>query len=237
MCNLNRYKYRFKELFTQTYFSKIYKYKNKIIKKTSKKNDFYYKNEYNILKTLDDSNIIKILEMYEDTDHIYTVMNYYSRGDLFYNIYHNRINITDYRTVINKLINPINTLHKNNIVHMDLKLENYLLNDNDNYLLFDFNVSKIHNYSYYNLIKLEYIVGTEKYTAPEVENGYYCKSSDMYSLGCILHFMYTKKHFYNVQTSYKLFKNIDHNLKNLIFDLLEINHKFRPTIYDIHYYL
>ena len=82
MCSLmgiNRYKYMFKELFTQTYFSKIYKYKNKIIKRTSKTSEIYYKNEYNILKTLDDSNIMKILEMYEDTDYIYTVMNYYPR--------------------------------------------------------------------------------------------------------------------------------------------------------------
>ena len=29
---------------------------------------------------------------------------------------------------------------------MDLKLENYLLDDYHSYLLFDFNVSKIHDY-------------------------------------------------------------------------------------------
>ena len=57
--------------------------------------------------------------MYEDTDYIYTVMNYYPRGDLYYNMYNNRIIIKDYKTVINKLINPINTLHKKNIVHLD----------------------------------------------------------------------------------------------------------------------
>ena len=240
MCSLmgiNRYKYMFKELFTQTYFSKIYKYKNKIIKRTSKTSEIYYKNEYNILKTLDDSNIMKILEMYEDTDHIYTVMNYYPRGDLYYNMYNNRITIKDYKTVINKLINPINTLHKKNIVHLDLKLENYLLKDDGNYLLFDFNLSKIHNYPYHDLIKLENIAGTKHYTSPEVEDGYYCKASDMYSLGCILHLIYTRKHFDNIETSSELLKNIDDNLKYLIVDLLKIDHKLRPTVYDINYYL
>ena len=34
--------------------------------------------------------------MYEDTDYIYTVMNYYPRGDLYYNIYNKRIPIKDY---------------------------------------------------------------------------------------------------------------------------------------------
>ena len=240
MCSLmgiNRYKYMFKELFTQTYFSKIYKYKNKIIKRTSKTSEIYYKNEYNILKTLDDSNIMKILEMYEDTDHIYTVMNYYPRGDLYYNMYNNRITIKDYKTVINKLINPINTLHKKNIVHLDLKLENYLLKDDGNYLLFDFNLSKIHNYPYHDLIELENIAGTKNYTSPEVNDGYYCKASDMYSLGCILHLIYTRKHFNNIETSSELLKNIDDNLKYLILDLLEIDHKLRPTVYDINYYL
>jgi len=240
MCSqmgINRYKYMFKELFTQTYFSKIYKYKNKIIKRTSKTSEIYYKNEYNILKTLDASNIMKILEMYEDTDHIYTVMDYYPRGDLYYNIYNNRITIKDYKTVINKLINPINTLHKKNIVHLDLKLENYLLKDDGNYLLFDFNLSKLHNYPYHDLIELENIAGTKKYTSPEVEDGYYCKASDMYSLGCILHLIYTRKHFDNIETSYELLKNVDDNLKYLILDLLEIDHKLRPTVYDINYYL
>ena len=55
-----------------------------------------------------------------------------------------------------------------------------------------FNVAKIHDYSYYDLIELESIVGTKNYISPEAERGYYCKASDMYSLGCILHIIYTK---------------------------------------------
>ena len=233
----NRYKYMFKELFAQTHLSKIYKCKNKIIKQTPKTSSFYYKNEYDILKTLNHPNIMKILEMYEDTDYIYTVMNYYPRGDLYYNIYNKRIEIEDYKSVVNKFINPINILHKNNIVHMDLKLENYLLDDYDSYLLFDFNVSKIHDYSYYDLIELEKIVGTKNYISPEVERGYYCKASDMYSLGCILHMIYAKKHFDNINTSYTLLNNVNNNLKSLILDLLNEDHELRPTVYDINYYL
>ena len=45
----------------------------------------------------------------------------------------------------------------------------------------------------------------------------------MYSLGCILHLIYTRKHFNNIETSSELLKNIDDNLKYLILDLLEID--------------
>jgi calcium-dependent protein kinase len=233
----NKYKNIFKEIFFQTTLSTIYKCQNKIIKRIKKHNKFNYKTEYNILKTLDDPNIMKIIEYYEDKDYFYTVMQHYQRGDLHYNIYNHRINIKDYKSIINKFINPITVIHQQNIIHLDLKLENYLLKDNENYLLFDFNFSKIHNYKYYDLIKLDYIVGTKNYTSPEVENGYYCKSSDMYSLGCILHLIYTREKFDNKDASYTLLNNVNNNLKNLILDLLDEDHKLRPTVYDINYYL
>ena len=235
---INKYKYIFKKLYTETNFSKIYKYKDKIIKRTKKdNNDFNYKNEYNILKTLDDPNIMKIIETYEDTHYFYTVMKHYQCGDLHYNMLNNILNTKDYKILVNKLINPINTIHKKNIVHMDLKLENYLLKHNENYLLFDFGLSKLHNKFYYDLIKINQISGTNYYIAPEVIYGYFCKSSDMYSLGCILHVIYTKKYFNNIVLSKHLLKNVDNDLKNLILDLLNENYKLRPTVYDIKYYL
>ena len=51
--------------------------------------NYDYKNEYNILKKINDSNIIKINETYENTDYFYTVMDYYERGDLYFNMKEN----------------------------------------------------------------------------------------------------------------------------------------------------
>ena len=61
----------------------------------------------------------------------------------------------------------------------------------------DFNLSKIHNSNYYEPEKIPTVIGTQPFIAPEIYEGYYCKSSDMYSLGCILHLIYTRKHFLN----------------------------------------
>ena len=246
---IGEYKYMFKELYTHTFFSRIYKYQNKLIKKVPKKipkhmrdNNIYnynYKNEYNILQKLDNPHIIKINETYEDTDYFYTVMDYYSRGDLHYNIQKKRISIKNYKTIIEKLINPIYTIHSANIVHLDLKLENYLLNNNDDYLLIDFNLSQKHNDKYYELNNIPDIVGTKPFIAPEIYQGYYCKSTDMYNLGCMLYLIYTYNNYnsniISLEDCVKLHK-LPPDLKRIIKDLLNPDYKSRPSVYDIKYY-
>ena len=38
-----------------------------------------------------------------------------------------RLSIKDHKKVIKKLVEPLHIIHENNIVHMDIKLENYVL--------------------------------------------------------------------------------------------------------------
>jgi serine/threonine protein kinase len=246
---MNEYKYMFKKLYTQTLFSRIYKYKNKLIKKVPKIipkhirdnniNNYNYKNEHNILEKINSPYIIKINETYEDTDYFYTVMDYYSRGDLHYNIQEKRISIKKYKNIIEKLITPISTIHTANIVHLDLKLENYLLNNNDNYLLIDFNLSQTHNNKYYELNSISDVVGTKPFIAPEIYEGYYCKSTDMYNLGCMLYLIYTCNNYnsniISLEDCVRLHK-LPPDLKCIIKDLLNPDYKSRPSVYDIKYY-
>ena len=234
---MNRYKYICKEFYDLTYFSRLYKFDNKMIKRIPKIlhnvdfPNYDYKNEYNILKEINDSNIIKINETYEDTDYFYSVMDFYERGDLYYNIKEKKVSIKDYRNIIKKLIEPIHTIHKQNIVHMDIKLENYVLgNDYDNFILIDFNLSQTHPYSYYELEKLPSVIGTKPFIAPEIYDGYYCKSSDMYSLGCMLYLIYTNMVY---RGDLDLLKNQPEELQNIIRYLLNDDYKLRPSIYDI----
>ncbi len=238
---MNKYKYIVKEFYDLTYFSRLYRYENKMIKKVPKtlyNKDFpnyNYKNEYNILKKINDSNIIKINETYENTDYFYTVMDYYERGDLYFNMKEKRLSIKDHKKLIKKLVEPLHTIHKNNIVHMDIKLENYVLGNNyDNFVLIDFNLSKIHNSNYYEPEKIPTVIGTQPFIAPEIYEGYYCKSSDMYSLGCLLYLTYTNMIY---KGDLSLLQNESKELQDLIRYLLNENYKLRPSVYDIKYYL
>ena len=237
---MNKYKYLCKEFYDVTFFSRLYRYENKIIKKIPKIlynvdfPNYDYKNEYNILKKIEDSNIIKINETYEDTDYFYTVMDYYERGDLYFNMKEKRLSIKDHKKVIKKLVEPLHIIHENNIVHMDIKLENYVLGNNyDNFVLIDFNLSKIHNSNYYEPEKISTAIGTQPFIAPEIYDGYYCKSSDMYSLGCVLYLIYTNMIY---KGDLNLLQNEPKELQDLIRYLLNENYKLRPTVYDIKYY-
>ena len=238
---MNKYKYLCKEFYDVTFFSRLYRYENKIIKKIPKIlynvdfPNYDYKNEYNILKKIEDSNIIKINETYEDTDYFYTVMDYYERGDLYFNMKKKRLSIKDHKKIIKKLVEPLHIIHKNNIVHMDIKLENYVLGNNyDNFVLIDFNLSKIHNSNYYEPEKISTAIGTQPFIAPEIYDGYYCKSSDMYSLGCMLYLIYTNMIY---KGDLNLLQNEPKELQDLIRYLLNENYKLRPSVYDIKYYL
>lgn len=234
---MNRYKYMFKELYVNTNISKIYKYKNTMIKRINIYDNTFkyidYKNEYEMLKFLDNKNenIIKIKEDYMDSGYYYTVMDYYSRGDLYYNIKENRISISNYKEIINNLIDPIYTIHKNNIVHLDIKLENYLLNNKDNkFTLIDFNLSKFHNCNYYELQKVK-LLGTKTYIAPEIYDGYYCKSSDMYSLGCLLYKIYARRNTSDINL--KLLEDYPRELVEIIENLLDKDYNKRLSVFKL----
>ena len=160
-------------------------------------------------------------------------MDFYNKGDLYYNIKNKRLSKSDYKTVINKMIDPIYSIHNIDIVHTDIKLENYLLdNKTDNYILIDFHLSKIHTSNYYDLEKISNITGTKNFIAPEIYDGYYCKSSDMYSLGCMLYLTYTDM-IYNGDLT--LLNKLPYELEMLIIDLLNNDYKLRPSIYDLKY--
>ena len=229
------FRYYDKILFKKNNYSSLYKRKDLIIKK-QKKN---INNEINILKNLNHKNVIKLLNNYSDLYYDYYVMPYYEKGDLFYNLYESdNLKFNQKETNIEflkKLVNPIYYIHSNNIVHLDLKLENYLYHDNS-FILCDFNISKYHHKLYYKLENIEYVVGTKYYIAPEVKNGCYCKASDIYSLGSIIYLLYTNTNLYNNKINYDLLKNTPKPIITIIEDCLQENQNHRPTIFDFKYY-
>lgn len=68
-------------------------------------------------------------------------------------------------------------LHDHNIIHQDIKPDNVLVDDNCNFLLTDFGISKKEGAS------SNEIGGTRAYMAPEVYSGKTTKESDIWSLG------------------------------------------------------
>merc|ERR1712130_638147 len=76
-------------------------------------------------------------------------------------------------------------LHKHNLVHCDIKLENWLY-DNDtadsNLKLIDFGFSKVWD----GVTAMHTSQGSPSYVAPEVLNGHYGNKCDLWSFGVVV---------------------------------------------------
>lgn len=75
--------------------------------------------------------------------------------------------------------------HSKNILHRDIKPENIFINEDGNYKLGDFGVSKIMSAAPMSMASTG--IGTPEYAAPEQFSGKHDKRVDIYSLGLVLY--------------------------------------------------
>ena len=97
----------------------------------------YLDNEINILKEIDHPNIIKLIEVHETTQYIYLVMELCNGGGLSDCLEdHIKKNKGPFpeevvQYLMKQIVSGLNYLHKRNILHRDIKLDNILV-DFDN---------------------------------------------------------------------------------------------------------
>ena len=94
--------------------------------------------ELKILNNLNHPNLLKIKEFFYYNNKLYLVQDYYSKGNLYSRSLKNPISKIEYNKWIYQLNSILEYLHQNNICHNDLKLNNILLNDDDDIILIDF---------------------------------------------------------------------------------------------------
>ena len=167
-------------------------------------------NEIDILKTLEHQNIVKIYEFYEGKNNFYIVTEYCNEGNLKRKITQNEfLSEIETASIMFQLFSAISYCNTKNIMHRDLKPENIMLNDKTLFGLpfikiIDFGTAKIYENEYENLV-----IGTLFYMAPEVFNKKYTEKCDMWSLGVILYYLFTKKFPFQGPTKPKLIHSIE----------------------------
>lgn len=149
------------------------------------------KREIEILKICQHPSIIRLLDVFENQDYIYIVMEYCKGGDLFTFLEKRDFTIPEEkaRELAHSIATGIFYLHSFGIAHRDLKPENILMTDESDEAqpkLVDFGLSKIVGPNE----TCNDPFGTLSYVAPEVLlQKPYDKSVDLWSLGVIVYLL------------------------------------------------
>ncbi|KAI9473555.1 MAG: kinase-like domain-containing protein [Benjaminiella poitrasii] len=146
--------------------------------------------EISVLKTLNHPYIVKLYNVIETEKYIGIILEYASGGELFeYILAHRYLKEKDAKKFFAQLTSSVQYMHKRNVVHRDLKLENLLLDKNRNIVVTDFGFANQFS-SEDDLMATT--CGSPCYAAPElvVNAGLYAGSAvDIWSCGVILYAM------------------------------------------------
>ena len=165
----------------------------------------YISLEISLLRQIQHPNIIQLVDVQEDEEHVHIITELCAGGELYDRIIDkllvsNRRNnrcgrarcFTEDATarIIYEVLSAVSCMHDNGIVHRDIKTENILfqtLDDDDSPIkIIDFGLSRIHHD---NDEPMSIFVGSAYYVAPEVLLKKYAKSCDMWSVGIITYIM------------------------------------------------
>lgn len=178
---------------------------------------------------MDHPNIIKAYDVFEEKKFVHIVTELCNGGELFYKILEKSALRKGKRcffekeaaVVIQSLLSAVSYLHKNDIIHRDIKPENILFTARDNkdsndatssstsfhsIKLIDFGLSIRHNSQ--TQPPLTSRVGTSYYMSPELLNGKYDRSCDLWSIGVITYMMLCGKPPFNGLNDKAIFDKI-----------------------------
>ena len=122
---------------------------------------------------------------------VYLLTDYIPGNDLFNEIFcpMKTLHKCIQNRIILEMSDCIEQIHNNGFVHLDIKFENFVVHKNPYHLtLIDFGCCHVLRPE---MNKLQTIVGTRGYIAPELYSGQYHQNSDIWSLGICLWCMVT----------------------------------------------
>uniref|UniRef100_A0AC34QUY2 Protein kinase domain-containing protein n=1 Tax=Panagrolaimus sp. JU765 TaxID=591449 RepID=A0AC34QUY2_9BILA len=161
----------------------------KLIKKSAIENKqdlVRIRREIRIMSALNHPNIIQIFEVFENKDKIILVMEYASGGELYDYVSKNgSLPESEARRIFRQITSAVLYCHKHKVAHRDLKLENILLDVDNNAKIADFGLSNYFN----EKSLLSTFCGSPLYASPEIINGtpYRGPEVDCWSLGILLY--------------------------------------------------
>jgi len=226
--------------------------KGKIAIKEIRERRIYNRELKSLSKLRNIPSIINIIDYWSIDNLYYIAFKYYIRGDLFDVVkFHSPVSENQARKIFIKLLEPIRICHMKNIIHCDIKTENFLIdNEKQSYVLIDFGMAhEISTILDTEVIPINRKLGTRRYSPPETWLGLYGKATDVWGLGTILFQLLQGKNPYNLpenkqyltETDYlKNEEDLDVSLSRDAYDLLDkllsLDYSKRLTINEIYFH-
>lgn len=142
-------------------------------------------------------NIMKLVSFLQEYNYYYFMYEFIDGYNLLEYIKKvGELSEKEIKNILNQIIDGLSFLHKNHILHCDLKLENIIINDKKEIKIIDFDLSIVcdNDEGYIS----NSIFGTLQYIAPEsYDLCIYSKKSDIWQIGVILYILITNKFPHN----------------------------------------
>nr|XP_038039167.1 serine/threonine-protein kinase PLK3 isoform X1 [Anas platyrhynchos] len=200
-------------------------------------------NEIELHRDLHHKHIVKFSHHFEDAESIYIFLEHCSRKSLAH-IWKARHTLLEpeVRYYLKQIISGLKYLHLKGILHRDLKLGNFFINENMELKVGDFGLAACQDASDQ---KKKTICGTPNYLAPEVllRQGH-GPESDVWSLGCVMYTLLCGNPPFetsDLKETYRCIKQVEYTLpaflslpaKHLIAGILRRNPQDRLTLEEI----
>ncbi|KAJ8554247.1 hypothetical protein K7X08_024925 [Anisodus acutangulus] len=165
--------------------------------------------EVKILKALSGhQNLVKYYDAFEDANNVYIVMELCEGGELLDRILSRggRYTEEDAKSIVVQILNVVAFCHLQGVVHRDLKPENFLFakKDEDAMKVIDFGLSDFIRPDQ----RLNDIVGSAYYVAPEVLHRSYSIEADMWSIGVITYILLCGSRPFLARTESGIFRSV-----------------------------
>ncbi|XP_042318762.1 serine/threonine-protein kinase PLK3 [Sceloporus undulatus] len=200
-------------------------------------------NEIELHRELHHKHIVKFSHHFEDSENIYIFLEHCSRKSLAH-IWKSRHTLLEpeVRYYLKQIISALKYLHLKGILHRDLKLGNFFINENMELKVGDFGLAARQEPADQ---RKKTICGTPNYLAPEVllRQGH-GPESDVWSLGCVMYTLLCGNPPFetsDLKETYKCIKHVTYTLpaflsmpaKNLLMGILKRNPQERFTLEEI----
>jgi len=142
------------------------------------------RSEVEIFLALDHPHIARLLDVYEEMDKLWLVMEVCTGGEILdWICKHGSFTENKAANLMHQMLLAVNYLHSQGIVHRDIKLENFLFEDStySHVKLIDFGMSRY----WTNNVNMKLACGTVSYIAPECLQQSYTIKCDMWSMGVV----------------------------------------------------